>query len=277
MFFTTYKITLAILMGPGLFILLMAVTAIFLKLMKKGDKKNQNKINLMVLLLMGAALFMYAVSIQPVRDAAAAVSENKYKPIQMQDIPDNAAIVILGAGANDYSKVSFANSQEELGTPTYPAMARLVEGVRVYRKYSEKNKKEPLVITAGGKVYEGNRSEADIYVGFLSSLGVKKENIISENTSKTTYENGVNVIKILKTKNIRKIILVTSAVHMPRSVKVFEKNGDMEIIPAPCDYTSEENGYNIMSYIPEWDSISRTRGALWEIIGSVYYKVFNKS
>jgi len=53
-----------------------------------------------------------------------------------------------------------------------------------------------------------------------------------ENDSENTAENAFYSAEILREKNIKTIILVTSAMHMPRSVALFEAQG-LNVIPAP--------------------------------------------
>jgi hypothetical protein len=68
-------------------------------------------------------------------------------------------------------------------------------------------------------------------------------------------------------------LLVTSATHMPRSVKIFEKQG-IKIIPIPVDYQT--------SYTLQWREFNITDGAvLWnrllhEYIGIVAYMLTGK-
>ncbi len=60
---------------------------------------------------------------------------------------------------------------------------------------------------------------------FATKLVVPDERIISETESRNTRENALYTKKILKKINAQKVILVTSAFHMPRSYAVFKKIG----------------------------------------------------
>lgn len=273
MFFITYKIILGILMGPGLYVIIMLFSALIIQFSKKNDKKQNGKINFVSMILVVSSLMLYTASIEPVRDFAAGISENKYMPIDDEKIKGAKAIAVLGAGINDYALDSFSKTTDDCGTPSYIALARLSEGIKIYRRMNEKYGIEPEIIVSGGKVFDGDRGEADIYRDFLIDMGVKKENIIVEDESKTTYENAVNTNKICEDKKIDKLILVTSALHMDRSVKAFKKTGGIEIIPAPSDFTSKRSGYDVFSFVPGVDSLTKFRGAVWEIIGRVYYAV----
>ncbi|NJN55953.1 MAG: YdcF family protein [Anaerolineae bacterium] len=76
------------------------------------------------------------------------------------------------------------------------------------------------------------------------------------------------------------VLLVTSAIHMPRSVAIFEKQG-IEVIPAPTDYEyvqpdwDEGEGagwfYWGMSLLPDAESLQLTTRVLKEYVGMFIY------
>jgi uncharacterized SAM-binding protein YcdF (DUF218 family) len=74
--------------------------------------------------------------------------------------------------------------------------------------------------------------------------------IITETFSRTTQENAEYCSKILKERNLKKPILVTTAYHMKRSILNFKKYG-VEVIPAPCSFrVINKKEYKIFNYIP---------------------------
>lgn len=106
-------------------------------------------------------------------------------------------------------------------------------------------------------------------------LGVPREQIISEEQSRDTYENAVYTSKILKERNITNFFLVTSGIHMYRAVAVFKKNG-FSPIPVPSGYISTMSD----EWISFPDSVLPSSGAfhslfyvLHEYIGLVWYKL----
>jgi uncharacterized SAM-binding protein YcdF (DUF218 family) len=103
-----------------------------------------------------------------------------------------------------------------------------------------------------------------------------------ESTSRNTYENGVNSHEILAKEGIKRILLVTSATHMPRAVRVFERQG-LEVIPAPTDFlvTRAEWQYlreagphtQLINLLPSAGNLELTTRALKEYIGIAVYKL----
>jgi uncharacterized SAM-binding protein YcdF (DUF218 family) len=71
----------------------------------------------------------------------------------------------------------------------------------------------------------------------------------------------------------KRIILVTSAFHMYRAKRLFEKQG-FEVIPYKLDYKSERNqAITILDFLPSADNLKTTEAAVREIIGRLFYLV----
>ncbi|NUM44311.1 MAG: YdcF family protein [Anaerolineales bacterium] len=188
------------------------------------------------------------------------------------EIPQADAIVILGGGTHP---------------PTYPrpgpevddAGDRMIYGARLYREG-----KAPVVLVTGGRLpwsFATGASEASQeMVDLLTFMGVPEEAILQEAESVNTYENGVFTKEILAPMGINRILLVTSAMHMPRSVAIFEKLG-FEVIPAPTDFVITEFPEDLplsqtwpnylFSIFPTADNLNKTALALKEYIGIVAY------
>ncbi len=71
----------------------------------------------------------------------------------------------------------------------------------------------------------------------------------------------------------KKIILVTSAYHMFRAKRLFEKQG-FKVIPYKVDYKSERNKeITIIDFLPNSNYLKNTETGLREIIGRILYKI----
>ena len=85
---------------------------------------------------------------------------------------------------------------------------------------------------------------------------------------------------MLKEKGITRVILVTSALHMPRSVALFEKQG-IQVIPAPADFTITEDSWKqltdnnlagwLIAWLPNTSNLGLTSNALKEYLGWLAY------
>ena len=115
----------------------------------------------------------------------------------------------------------------------------------------------------------------------LVSIGVGKHYVITEDKSNDTYQNALYVLKICRKKDFSRIILVTSAYHMPRAMLLFTKSTksgafkNIKIIPYPDDFKTDMH-YNTYSYFPQLAYLLTSSEALHEYIGYVYYYMKEK-
>jgi uncharacterized SAM-binding protein YcdF (DUF218 family) len=125
------------------------------------------------------------------------------------------------------------------------------------------------VIPSGGSP-EGRAelpAEAEIAAAVLRDIGMVPELIQPEPASRSTYENAHNVAE---THPYRRIILVTSAYHMPRSVRTFRSAG-FRVIPAPTDYEGEGGRITGWELLPSMGALHDSYRAFHEYLGTVWY------
>jgi uncharacterized SAM-binding protein YcdF (DUF218 family) len=145
--------------------------------------------------------------------------------------------------------------------------------------------KAPIVLLSGGNIAwmeSLENSPANDMQQILVKLGVPEKDIILQTKSQNTHEDAQYSAEILKARGLNKILLVTSAMHMPRSVALFEKQG-LEVIPAPTDYTITADGWQqtfspnfetfLTNLLPNSSSLGLTTNALKEYIGLLIYRL----
>jgi uncharacterized SAM-binding protein YcdF (DUF218 family) len=252
------KILTAFILPPGCFILGALVPLFFRP--KKAVRYC----------LLGLGLFIYLFTIVPVRNLVLRPLEDRYPPLSAAAGPPSPAgiplmdeadaIVVLGSKA-------MAASPDEGGGDSLAAesLKRILYAARL-RDLST----APFIVS-GGKVFDrGQAPEAETAARTLVRLGIPEDRILRESESRNTWENARNVRRKYSPK---KVILVTSAYHMPRSVMCFERNG-MFVIPAPTDYHIDRNTpLNLMDFLPMMGVLDDTYRALHEYFGILYYRV----
>jgi len=138
------------------------------------------------------------------------------RPLLVRPDVDRAdAIVVLGGGVHPN------------GALTGGSLERTLHGAGLYRRGMA-----PRVIFSGGVVGEAPRPEADAMAELAGHLGVPREAMLLERTSGTTYENAVEVTRLMRSRGLRRALLVTSPTHMYRSQLAFRRQG-VEVLPAP--------------------------------------------
>ena len=195
----------------------------------------------------------------------------EWQHLPPQKLPTADAIVVLGGA----TKSAFFPRP---GVDLSEAGDRVLYGAQLYREG-----KAPFVIASGGRVEwrGGGPSESADMAQILKTVGVPAAAILQDPTSLNTYQNAVNVRKIMKERGINKILLVTSAMHMPRSLQIFKRQG-INAIPAPTDFLvsqqeiDEPNSSSqaiLLNLVPDTDRLNKTTQALKEYIGMVVYRL----
>ncbi len=195
--------------------------------------------------------------------------ERQYLPYE--NMPKAEAIVVLGGATRNDESPRIMPDMSDRGD-------RLLYAVKLY-----KDGAAPLILLTGGRIqwYGGESSEAESMATLMEIMGIPRDAILMESRSLNTYENAVYTKEILDRRKIKKILLVTSAAHMPRSLAIFRKQG-IRAIPAPTDFlVSDRNLIEssvspeslILSFLPDTESLDRTTYAIKEYIGTFIYRL----
>lgn len=210
--------------------------------------------------LCAAALFVLMVFSSPAGSGALLRSlENQYPDTGIDVISHAQAIVVLGGNIHMPSR-GHGNSG------LIDQSDRLLHALRLYRAG-----KAPVVVCSGGSFAE--TSEAQAMGRLLQEWGVPSEAILLEEQSLNTRENALFSYPVLKARGIRRILLVTSAIHMPRAAAVFRKAG-FEVSPAPADFrTGWGEASGSFGWLPDAVYLMRSDRALREWIGLLVYRL----
>jgi uncharacterized SAM-binding protein YcdF (DUF218 family) len=193
--------------------------------------------------------------------------EDWYLPSASVPLAD--AIVILG-GAVAPAYPPRLNAHLTVGD-------RLLYAAMLYRSYAAK-----FVIVSGGMVpWQKSQPEGESMIRVLELMGVPQSAILSESPAANTYEEATSVDKLMETHNLHRILLVTSAMHMPRALQTFRDQG-IDAVPSPTDFTI--TGHDIaqargsfqefvLSLMPDADMLVTTTHALKEYLGLAYYRI----
>jgi uncharacterized SAM-binding protein YcdF (DUF218 family) len=141
------------------------------------------------------------------------------------------------------------------------------------------------LLLSGGNIDWLNAQEstpAGQMADVLRMMNVPASALWLESESLNTHENAVYSARILAEKNIQRVILVTTATHMPRAAALFEQQ-DLEVIPAPTDFKVTEENWQallqpdlssfLVQVMPNISSMSMTTTALKEYLGIVVYRL----
>jgi len=167
------------------------------------------------------------------------------------------AIVVLGAGRAQ------ADPAWQADQPSHIALERLRYAARLAATSGLP------ILASGGLHYGRPPSEAALAAEALQrdfATPIRWQ----EERSRTTWENAVYSAAILKAEGIERIVLVTSAAHMPRSRWSFEQNG-MKVIAAPVGFLGVPNGRPLGGWLPEAKAVWQSGMLLNETVGMMVY------
>jgi uncharacterized SAM-binding protein YcdF (DUF218 family) len=205
------------------------------------------------------AAFVYVISIEPTKDLLVIPLESGFSPPSVDQIKDAQAYVLLGCGVNDE-----APDIDGKGVLPGDALFRLHT---VYRLYQIRKKP---IIASGGAV-RGATAEAEIAKKILVRLGARAADVIAETKSLDTMENARFTAELCSKKGIRRIVLVTDACHMKRSMLLFHKFFD-DIVACPAAFLSPHRPYDCFSFIPAAKNMLEVSCAVKEYIGIAFYR-----
>jgi uncharacterized SAM-binding protein YcdF (DUF218 family) len=195
-------------------------------------------------------------------------SEGWAERIHTVDAPQADAIVVLSGGRLVAPGVE--------GVSEWSDADRFYGGVELFQA----GKAPVLVFTGGWAPWEPNaKPEGDILIKHAEALGISINNMRTTSAVINTAEEARAVSELLF-KNISltnksvekvKILLVTSAYHMPRAQKLFELE-NLQVIPFPVDFmVSASHEFSVLDLLPSAVSLSMTELALREFYGRVFY------
>jgi len=170
-----------------------------------------------------------------------------YPPLDFRQAANAQAIVILGGGGQR------AFAPEYQGPAAEPFMLERLS----YGAYIAKNTGLPILVT--GFSLEARAMHDSLQRNF----GIETRWI--DDQAYDTFQNARNSARILTAESVRRIILVTRATHLRRSVREFTDAG-FDVVPAPVGILAARD-IGVLEFIPNPDALLRSHAAIYELIG----------
>lgn len=196
----------------------------------------------------------------------------EWQNLPAEEIPTADAIVVLGGGT--YPQIAPRPMVEING-----AGDRVLYAAHLYRQG-----KAPILLLSGGTISWMNEDQTSTPAlemqSLLQEMGIPPDALQVQPASQNTREDALYTAALLRERGISRVILVTSAIHMPRSIALFRNEG-IDVIPAPADFTVTETGWeellepNLLTQffnaLPKAENLSLTSNALKEYLGILAY------
>jgi uncharacterized SAM-binding protein YcdF (DUF218 family) len=200
--------------------------------------------------LAAASLFLCANG--PVANWLLGTLENEFPAGQDRTTVSSLDTIVVLTG--------YARVERDLPVTSYlndASALRLMEAMRLLERI-----REGRIVIAGHEDFPGTMKTV------LEALGVPSQQILVESKSMNTYESAVNLREILGDKVF---FLVTSAGHMPRTMRTFHKQG-LRPIPAPTHFVAVRDIWR-SGLIPSGHHLHVIDLAVHEYVGLLWYRV----
>lgn len=205
---------------------------------------------------------LYLLSTPAISDALAGSLERQYGPVAVDELPRTDAIVVLGGGVQPPAR---PRKDADLGH----AADRVWHGAAAYRAG-----RAPLVIVTGARPYvDRGESAAEATRGLLPRLGVPESALAVRGDSTSTREDALTVREAMEQRRLEDVLLVTSALHMPRAVATFRAAG-IRVWPAATDHEVVAPARRGMwAWLPYHRAFARSNRVWHEYAGMLYYRL----
>ena len=207
--------------------------------------------------------------------------------IDNQDNPEGDVVpasleTLIGIAAPPIGWVMINNParRNAMSRAMWDAMPRILDAFR------ERSDIRVLIFKGvGGKAFvsgadisefEQQRSSPDAEAAYTADLleewGIPQSAIIFEGNSRNTRENAVETSRLLKNRQLNRVLLVTSAFHMPRALATFRGVG-IHAIPSASSISAELAQPTLLNWIPSLDGLGTMQSVVHEKIGIYIYRM----
>lgn len=216
---------------------------------------------------LGRSIYVFSVLVAYILCTAAGADllvtplEDLTTPLAADAAHGARAIVVLAAGRLD-------NAPEYGGrhVPDYVALARLRYAARLQHATGL-----PLLVSGGNRADDAGRDSKA--AGMARALREDFRTPVTwiEGESETTAENASMSARMLQDAGVRRVLLVTDAMHMPRAAPAFSAAG-LQVTEAPTLFLRMSR-HDINTFFPSAEGLRRSYYASYEWIGLLWYRL----
>lgn len=205
----------------------------------------------------GVILTWLILSLAPVSQLIATPLEYAFPKYHHQTVH---YVIVLGGYHNSDERFPVSSLLSKT------SLMRLAEGMRIYRM----NPGAKLLLSG----YKGNDviSNAEAMAQVAQTFGIPKDDIIMAVQPKDTAEEAKHWATYLNNNMLKNqhFALVSSAMHTPRSMYLFQNQG-LQPIPAPTEFrTGGNHGLHWNDWLPSADSLTLFESAWHEYLGRIW-------
>jgi uncharacterized SAM-binding protein YcdF (DUF218 family) len=214
--------------------------------------------------LVAALVVLYLSSIPLVGSRLIGWVESRHPAVPVAQVEPADVIVVLGGILGPKVAPDF--------TPNFlDTSERFDAGVLLLQA----GKARTLVFTGARMSWRDSAStEGDELKRIAVSRGVPAEKILVTRQVENTADEAAAVAELMKRHGWKRVILVTTGWHMPRSAEQFKKAG-VEGALFPVDFRFDASrAIGAIDFVPRGEAWQQTETALRECYGRLFYRFF---
>jgi uncharacterized SAM-binding protein YcdF (DUF218 family) len=202
-------------------------------------------------------LLLLLFSLEPVANRLQSSLEQGALRTYRPEVTYDAAIVLGGM-------------VERATAPEQSSYNDSVERLLVAYDLLRANRVRYAILSGGPLDQEGAPAEAEVLARQLVDWGIARERLAVEAHSRNTHENALECKRIADGRGWKRLVLVTSAIHMPRAAGCFRAVG-LGVDTLPVDYRAYDASRLSGSWLPRAAHLERSTEALREWFGRAVY------
>jgi len=213
-----------------------------------------------------AVMILCISSLPIVGDSLLKTLEDRFPKVEVEDCPTADAIVVLSGILHKSRSKTGALEWAE-------GVDRFEQGILLM-----KAGKAPLLIFTGGRLPWANQqlTEGQELRSASIARGIPAASIVVTEEVGNTADEAKAVRHIAEERKLQRIILVTTAWHMPRAEYLFRTRG-VPVIAFPTDYYTRYNDpFTLLDFLPQSGALGNTEVTLRETYGLLYYHFFER-
>ena len=207
-----------------------------------------------------ALLLLWLTSLPIVSNSLMGILERNYEVQTLDNLEEHDTVVVLSG------MVRTIKNNDEIHYEFTEAVDRILAGVRLVKS----GKANRMILTRGQLPWSLGVPEGEFLSNFAEMNGVEAAKITLTRVVQNTDDEAKAIAELITSKE--KLILVTSAFHMPRARKVFE-NQNILVTEFPVDFLSGASKLGILDFLPNASAFKNSSFFVREMIGRAYYSL----
>ena len=213
-----------------------------------------------MLYIVTALLLLWVTSIPIVSNSLLGLLEQNYQVQTLDNVEDHDTVVVLSG------MVRTIQNNGEVYYEFGEAVDRILAGISLIKD----GKADRMILTRGQLPWRLGVPEGEFLSNFAKMNGVEADKITLTREVQNTDDEAKAIAELITSNE--KLILVTSAYHMPRARKVFA-NQNILVTEFPVDFLSGASKLDILDFLPNASAFKDSSLFIREMIGRAYYSL----